>query len=320
MTASDKKALNCPKCGEPVLAHWKICPACETRLASLKCPACGRPVKDNWKRCPECDVRLLCPDCGRRLPDASGVCPHCTSSMPAATGSPAADFIEPVTGIQFIRVSGGSFMMGDTFGDGIKNELPVHEVSLTSFYISRCQVTQAQWGKVMAENPAAFKGDHRPVEQASWNEVQIFLKKLEELNREPCNFRLPTEAEWEYAARSGGKAEKYAGADDPAIPAWFAENSDEETHPVGLKRPNGLGLYDMSGNVWEWCQDVFDEKAYIKHSSQNPLHSAKTTDRVIRGGGWNVDAWSIRCTRRMGFPQDYFGPALGFRVVREAKD
>jgi formylglycine-generating enzyme required for sulfatase activity len=319
MKLSDDTALTCPSCGEPIQPHWKICPACETRLISPTCPRCGQPVKENWKRCPECEAYLVCSNCGRRLPAGSRVCPQC-QSQPEVAEAPASRVIDSVTGIEFLLIPGGRFMMGDTFGDGFENELPVHEVELSPVYIAKYPVTQGQWLRVMPTNPAAFEGEERPVEQVSWTDVQTFLQKLADLNQARHPYRLPTEAEWEYAARSGGRAEKYAGGDQVESLAWFDENSDGETHPVGLKRPNGLGLYDMSGNVWEWCQDLFDGNAYTKHSVKKPVITAGGPDRVIRGGSWNLDAWSVRCARRFGFPPDYLGPGLGFRLAREADD
>jgi formylglycine-generating enzyme required for sulfatase activity len=319
MKPSDDTALTCPSCGEPIQAHWKICPACETRLISPTCPRCGQPVKENWKRCPECEAYLVCDICGRRMPAGSQVCPQC-EPRPKVAEAPASRVIDSVTGIEFVLVPGGRFMMGDTFGDGFENELPVHEVEVDPVYIAKFPVTQSQWLRVMPTNPAAFEGQDRPVEQISWTDVQTFLQKLADMNQARYHHRLPTEAEWEYAARSGGKVEKYAGGDQVESLAWFDENSDGQTHPVGLKRPNAMGLYDMSGNVWEWCQDLFDEKAYTKHSPKNPVITAGRPDRVIRGGSWNLDAWSIRCARRFGFPQEYSGPGLGFRLVRGPDD
>jgi formylglycine-generating enzyme required for sulfatase activity len=169
----------------------------------------------------------------------------------------------------------------------------------------------------MPGNPSAFIGDNHPVEQVSWLDVQAFLQELADMAQGSGPYRLPTEAEWEYAARSGGKDEKYAGGDQVEPLAWFGDNSEGRTCPVGLKRPNGLGLYDMSGNVWEWCRDVFDENAYSLHSMANPVATGKGPDRVIRGGSSNLDAWSVRCARRFGFPADACGPGLGFRLVRD---
>jgi formylglycine-generating enzyme required for sulfatase activity len=222
-----------------------------------------------------------------------------------------------VTGIELVRVPGGKFMMGDTFGGGLENETPVHEVELSPFYIARYPVTQTQWLRLMPVNPSTFKGDNHPVEQVSWFDVLDFLKQYADLTPDSPPFRLPTEAEWEYAARSGGREEIYAGGDQAESLGWFGENSDGRTRPVGLKQPNGLGICDMSGNVWEWCQDVFDEKAYPGHVRLNPLAAGSGPDRVIRGGSFNLDEWSLRCTRRFGFPADCSGPGLGFRLVKD---
>jgi formylglycine-generating enzyme required for sulfatase activity len=224
---------------------------------------------------------------------------------------------EPVTGMEFVRVPGGKFLMGDTFGEGIENELPVHEVQLGTFHIGRYPVTQSQWNRLMPENPSNFKGNSLPVERLTWNDVQAFICKLTEANPDRKVFRLPTEAEWEYAARSGGRKQRYAGGDDADAFAWYENNSSRQTQPVGSKASNGLDIFDMSGNVWEWCQDCFSDSAYRRHAAENPCWNRDGEDRVIRGGGWNLDAWSLRCTRRMGFPPDGSGPALGFRLVME---
>ena len=206
--------------------------------------------------------------------------------------------------------------MGDVSGEGSETEIPVHEVNLKSFFIGKYPVTQTQWQRVMENNPSRFQGDFRPVEQVSWFDVRIFIKRLSEMNKGKYEYRLPSEAEWEYAARSSGKDEKFAGGDRVNTVAWFEENSDGSTHPVGKKEPNGLGLYDMSGNVWEWCLDVYREDAYKNHIRENPVCTEGGSDRVIRGGSWNLDAWSVRCARRFSCTPDFFGPGLGFRLVR----
>jgi formylglycine-generating enzyme required for sulfatase activity len=128
-------------------------------------------------------------------------------------------------------------------------------------------------------------------------------------------FRLPTEAEWEYAARSGGRKELYAGGDDIDAVAWYAENSAGSTQPVGLKAANGLGLFDMSGNVWEWCQDIYIPGSMASAGRDRTAAPNETRDRVIRGGSWSLDDWSARCSRRFGFREDYFGAGLGFRLA-----
>jgi formylglycine-generating enzyme required for sulfatase activity len=311
MILSEKKNT-CPKCGEPIEKGWKICPACEFSLKSTSCPVCMKGVKEHWKRCPFCETKLICSFCGNRITADNMACPSCNASDVIDDDRL---IIEPVTQMEFVLVPGGQFMMGDTFGEGIENEQPVHEVYVESFYLGRYQVTQAQWNKLMPENPSQFIGDQRPVEQVGLEDVLNFSKRLTDANQERFSFLLPTEAQWEYGARSGGRNEKYAGGDHFEKLAWSEENSGGTTNPVGKKSPNGLGLFDMSGNVWEWCRDYFMEKAYQYHEDINPLFNKQGPDRVIRGGGWNTDAWSVRCARRTGFPSQYFGSALGFRLV-----
>ncbi len=217
--------------------------------------------------------------------------------------------------MEFVHVPAGTFMMGDTFDEGIDNEKPVHKVWLDDFYIARYPVTQAQWQSLIPDNPSQFQGDMRPVEQVTLDDVKTFIRKLTESNHEKLRLQLPTEAQWEYAARSGGKEEMYAGGNVADIVAWFDENSNGTTHPVGTKTPNGLGIYDMSGNVWEWCMDPFQTDAYQRHQQKNPVCIDGGPDWVIRGGSWNIDAWSVRCARRFNFSGDYTAPGLGFRLV-----
>jgi formylglycine-generating enzyme required for sulfatase activity len=275
-------------------------------------------VKESWKICPECEKRLKCPDCGRRLMAGKPGCPVCRKTEPEKTGIRDV-FIEPATGMEFILVPAGTFQMGDLFGDGWDNETPLREVMIESFYLARYPVTQAAWEKVMEANPSMFrKGDSYPVEQVSWLDATGFIQRLNEVVPGPNPFRLPTEAEWEYAARSGGRKEIYAGGDDIETLAWYSENSDGSTQPVGLKAPNGLGLFDMSGNVWEWCQDIYIPGALVGRGVERSAQRKGSGDRVIRGGSWNLDAWSARCSRRFGFPEDYFGAGLGFRLARSA--
>jgi formylglycine-generating enzyme required for sulfatase activity len=169
----------------------------------------------------------------------------------------------------------------------------------------------------MGSNPSQFqRGDRHPVEQVAWVDVVDFIGRLNERNRDAHVFRLPTEAEWEYAARSGGRRERFAGSHEADAVAWTQENSEESTHPVGRKAPNGLGLHDMSGNVWEWCRDAYDPNAYGRHERDNPVVAGEGPEQVIRGGSWNLDAWSARCSRRFGFSREYCGAGLGLRLVR----
>ena len=304
----------CPDCGEPIQDNWKFCPACERSLLPPACTQCNIPVKENWKRCPECGARLVCKTCGHRIPKGYSSCPTCESDEPELAKSQK-KFTEPVTGMEFVHVPAGTFMMGDTFDEGIDNEKPVHKVLLDDFYIGRYPVTQAQWQSLIPDNPSQFQGDMRPVEQVTLDDVKTFIRKLTESNHEKLRLQLPTEAQWEYAARSGGKEEMYAGGNVADIVAWFDENSNGMTHPVGTNAPNGLGIHDMSGNVWEWCMDLFRTDAYQRHQQKNPVCIDGGPDWVIRGGSWNIDAWSVRCARRFNFSGDYTAPGLGFRLV-----
>jgi formylglycine-generating enzyme required for sulfatase activity len=224
-------------------------------------------------------------------------------------------FTDPVTGMAFVYVPGGTFSMGDTLGDGVEDETPVHEVTLSSFYMAIHPVTQAQWNSLMSENPSNFVGDQHPVEQVALDDVMTFIDKLNGASPKEVHFDLPSEAQWEYAARSGGLEELYAGGQDPETVAWFENTYHSRTAPVGTKSPNGLGLYDMSGNVWEWCRDIYHESAYRHHDKTDPVCTTGGRDRVIRGGSWHLDAWSARCSRRFRFDPELFGPALGFRLV-----
>jgi formylglycine-generating enzyme required for sulfatase activity len=244
-------------------------------------------------------------------PELSGSPPKADSTLPQK-GRP---YTEPITGMAFVFVPGGTFSMGDTFDDGAEDEKPVHEVRLTEFYMAACPVTQAQWASLMDENPSGLVAADHPVEQVTLTDVRGFIDKLNAATPEAVHFDLPTEAQWEYAARSGGKNERYGGGEDPDSVAWFEDNHTGGTAAVGRKAPNGLGLYDMSGNVWEWCRDLYHAEAYRQHAKRDPVCTRGDTDRVIRGGSWHLDAWSARCSRRFRFDPELFGPALGFRLV-----
>ncbi len=218
----------------------------------------------------------------------------------------AENYKDPTTGMEFVFVKGGCFQMGDTFGDGGNTEKPVHEVCVDDFYIGKYEVTQRQWTEIMGSNPSIFKGcNDCPVEQVSWNDVQVYINKLNQ-KLAPADskqgtgkkYRLPTEAEWEYAARSGGKNERYSGGNDPDSVAWHYNNTGGKTHPVGQKKPNGLGLYDMSGNVWEWVQDRYDENYYKNSPRNNPQNANNGEYVVLRGGSWDGEPWHLRTSNR----------------------
>lgn len=230
------------------------------------------------------------------------------ASVPA--GNTATDF---VAGIEFVAVPGGCFQMGDNFGDGLPLEKPLHVVCVDDFAMGKFEVTQAQWQTIMGTNPATFKGEQNPVESVSWNDIQAFMVKLNQQSGK--TYRLPTEAEWEFSCRSGGKPEKYCGGDKLDALAWEKDNSKKKTHPVGQKQANGLGLYDMSGNVWEWCADWHEENYYTASPRQNPRGPVSGTSRVFRGGAWDVGPWVARSTSRNGIAPDVRKSNLGFRLV-----
>ncbi|MCP4746716.1 MAG: SUMF1/EgtB/PvdO family nonheme iron enzyme [Desulfobacteraceae bacterium] len=308
----------CPGCSEPVQKNWKICPVCETRLQQLNCPGCDQPVKENWNRCPGCESVLICPGCKTRRAKGQNTCAICENQQnrQAAKEDKPAVFTDTVCGLELVLVPGGSFQMGDTIGLGADSEKTVHKVVLDDFYICRYPVTQSQWLRIMEQNPSKQTMPDHPVEQVTWKDAIGFAEKLSQAYHGGHTFRLPTEAQWEYAARSGGNDELYAGGDSIDALAWYEENSGGRSHAVGTKAPNGLGIYDMSGNVWEWCLDTYHEDAYRVHAPVNPAIDAPGEGRVIRGGGWNLDQWSARCARRFNFKADFSGPALGFRLVK----
>jgi formylglycine-generating enzyme required for sulfatase activity len=251
---------------------------------------------------------------GRRL--AAAVC-----AFLAVISVRAEAFPDPVTGMEFVFVKGGCYPMGDTFGDGNPDELPVHEVCVTDFRIGKYKVSQGEWVKVMGGNPSQFrKGGLYPVENVSWNDAQRFIGRLNK--KTGRKYRLPTEAEWEYAARSGGKREKWAGtAEETELKeyGWFYTNSGRATHPLGGKRPNGLGLYDMTGNVWEWCSDWYKEKYYRSSPRNDPQGPPDGFFRSLRGGSWDTDARNVRASSRYwGIPDAGTG-RRGFRLAHPAR-
>ena len=216
--------------------------------------------------------------------------------------------------IEMVYVEGGTFTMGDSDGDS--DEKPTHSVTLSPYYIGKYEVTQAQWKSVMGNNPSYFKGDNLPVESVSWDDVQEFISKLNAATDK--KYRLPTEAEWEYAARGGRKGQgyKYSGSNDISSVAWCDEgNSGDKTHPVGQKQPNELGLYDMSGNVWEWCADWHG--SYSSSSQTNPTGLSGGSYRVLRGGSWYHNARSCRVSFRYSNNPSVRRHLNGFRLVLE---
>ncbi len=220
--------------------------------------------------------------------------------------------------IDFILVEGGEYFMGDDNGR-YDWEKPAHRVKVSSFYIGQYPLTQSLWQVITGENPSEFKGENRPVDNVSWNDVQDFIIKLNEQTGQ--QFRLPTEAEWEYAARGGKYSQgyTYSGSDQLKQVGWYEENSNGETHEVGLMLANELGVYDMSGNVWEWCADWFGEKYYekcrIDGVVENPHGPGSSGDRVIRGGSYFYSRMYCRATDRYWDRPGDRRNSFGFRLV-----
>jgi formylglycine-generating enzyme required for sulfatase activity len=193
-----------------------------------------------------------------------------------------------------------------------KDEGPQHRVTVRSFYIGKYEVTQAQWRAVMGGDPSAYKGDDLPVENVSWDDAKEFCRRLSQTTGE--EYRLPTEAEWEYACRARTTG---AFAGDLDAMAWYGANSDGRTHPVGRKRPNAFGLYDMHGNVWEWCEDDWHGSyANATYDGSAWMEPKRNSWRVLRGGGWNVAAASCRSANRYGTSPINRSDFLGIRLVR----
>ena len=235
----------------------------------------------------------------------------CSCESPRAKESPSA-VSGSVPEMQFVRIPEGSFDMG--FGaDASSDQAPVHRVTISRpFELERTEVTQAQWRAVMGSNPSHFQGDQRPVEQVSWSEAQEFIQRLNRLDPEK-GYRLPTEAEWEYACRAGSTER---GAGDLDGNAWWHHNSEDQTHPVGMKRQNPWGLYDMIGNVWEYTADWKD--SYPAGSVTDPAGPAHGYYKVSRGGSWfDVGRAANFVFRASPAPSDR-GNSQGFRLARTA--
>jgi formylglycine-generating enzyme required for sulfatase activity len=233
--------------------------------------------------------------------------PLATAPQKTETGKPS-----NIAPENMVLLAGGTFKMGRS--DLSSAEKPVHQVTVSSFYISKYELTQAEWLAVMGNNPCEHKCDNCPVENITWDDANDYCRaKSSKTGRV---YRLPTEAEWEYAARGGNKSNGYiySGINNIDDVGWFWNNSGgSATHPVGQKQPNELGLYDMTGNVWEWCSDYFDDNYYSNSPSQNPQGASTGFYRVIRGGGW-ADFSCPAAVRLNARYYDHNG-STGFRPV-----
>ncbi len=213
-------------------------------------------------------------------------------------------------GVTFVLIPSGSFTMGSNSTEGDNDEKPPHTVAISrSFYLARTEVTQAQWMALMKSNPSKFQGNDLPVEQVSWNNAQEFIQNLNAMEK-TTRYRLPTEAEWEYACRAGTAIDH---SDDMSSFGWYSPNSQGTTHPVGQKQANAWGLYDMLGNVYEWCEDWVD--IYPREMVTDPHGPSSGSRRVARGGSWFVHANRTRSYFRDSFNPEYRFADMGFRIV-----
>jgi formylglycine-generating enzyme required for sulfatase activity len=229
--------------------------------------------------------------------------------------------------LEMVLIPAGEFMMGcpSSDQDAVDAEKPQHRVRITRpFYLGKYPVTQEQWDAVMGGQATTgddhhFKGLKNPVDTVSWQNCQEFL---EQLNRRPGNpgekFQLPTEAQWEYACRAGSSTKYCYGDEESRLGeyAWYDDNSEHKTHPVGEKKPNAWGLYDVHGNIWQWCEDRFGGGYYAKSPVDDPPGPAAGSDRALRGGAWGSYARSCRSSSRLALTPMYRDENLGFRVAR----
>lgn len=251
-----------------------------------------------------------------------------------------APYVDPSTGMEFVLVKGGCFAIGDSVGDGDVNERPVHEACVSDFYLGKYEVTNEQFKKFKEHNSGSSEGltldgEKQPVVNVSWEDAGAYARWLSQKSGQ--TYRLPTEAEWEYAARAGSKlshfwgntpdeACKYANVADitakklrPKWTTFFCDDSFTVSAPVGSFTANGYGLNDMLGNVWEWCEDVYNSEAYGKLPKDNPVYQGSGEYRVMRGGGWSNGPLGIRSSHRVGLSPDFGHHALGFRLVKAIK-
>ena len=222
------------------------------------------------------------------------------------------DYYEDIFEYRMVKVEGGTFTMGN---NSATSSSPAHQVTLSTYYIGQTEVTQQLWECVMGTNPSGFTGDlKKPVENVSWNDCQTFISRLNEMYG--TDFRLPTEAEWEFAARGGiySQGYSYSGSNYAYDVGWYGANSDNQSHRVATMAPNELGIYDMSGNVYEWCQDRYG--SYSSSSQTNPTGPSSGSYRVIRGGGWKGVVGHCSVSYRFGQSPTSKENFRGFRLAR----
>jgi formylglycine-generating enzyme required for sulfatase activity len=296
----------------------------QSKVFGVRCSGFGVPNLESGIRNLGWLLPLLLAGCG-------------TKDTPPQASTPSIKSITTKTGIEMVLIPAGELTMGDESGE--EDEKPAHKVQISAFYMDKFEVTQKAYKALMGKSPAKFEGDDRPVERASWTFAAKYcnMRSLKE-GVKPCynpetfecdfsadGYRLPTEAEWEYACRAGTATRFSFGGDSSKLAefAWFKANAANATHPVGQKPPNPWGLCDMHGNVAEWCHDHYGESHYAKAEGKDPKGPPSGEDRVLRGGSWRDSAGSCRSSARRGeapgLADVCFGyEAYGFRCVRKA--
>jgi len=246
----------------------------------------------------------------------AAVLPRFLANETAAPAAGSSDTLRLKMGMEMVLVPGGEFSMGSP-ASSLPSEQPVRTVRVEPFYLGRFEVTQAQWRAVMGDNPSTIKDPRRPVDQVTWEQAQEFVGRLNRLEN-TNKYRLPTEAEWEYAARAGVTTTYPSGDDaqDLEAFAWFGQQGNVGTRPVGQRRPNDFGLYDMLGNVWEWVQDCWNPDYAGAPQDARPQLHGDCSVRVLRGGGWNSDAAYVRFAVRGTYVPDLNDPSNGLRLAR----
>jgi formylglycine-generating enzyme required for sulfatase activity len=278
--------------------------------------ALTRPLEKHLHRLGE-TVAVLLPRMRKDAPPETETA-AISSAGPLESAERLSEEITNTIGMKLHLIRPGTFRMGSESPQARQDEQPAHQVTITKpFYIGVYEVTQAEYEAVMGTNPSNFKGARRPVETVSWNDAGEFCRKLSA--KEGTTYRLPTEAEWEYACRAGSTTEYCFGDDESRLSeyAWYSANSGSQTHDVGQRKPNAWGLYDMHGNVWEWCEDWY--AAYTAGSQVDPVGPSSSRVRVIRGGSWNLNASYCRSAYRGLYTPGDRGYNIGFRFVRTQK-
>ena len=270
----------------------------------MNCTNCGKKIETEWSSCPFCGTKTYASQAGAHIVEGEKYIPKFGKEL-------------VIEGIELVGIEPGQFRMGDIQGAGEDDEKPVHTVNIRKgFWMGKYSVTQAQWKNIMGNNPSSFKGDNLPVEKVSWHDCKSFCEKLSQ--KTGLEFRLPSESEWEYACRAGTTTKYYTGNNESDLDraGWYNDNSNDHTRPVGRKQRNNFGLYDMHGNVYEWCEDIWhDDYVGAPNDGRPWLSGGNSSGRVMRGGSWNYGARYCRSAFRGFISPGGAGSYCGLRVV-----